>query len=313
MKAMRHPRLRGVAVLSLLACLFLTANPTGIAAAGRNGQDGGEHEDLSGFTIADFENHGVVLATAASGVVDVGVELPAEVRPNGDRTAHLAPRFPGIVRQVRRSVGDRVSAGDVLAIIESDNLTTFELRAAFSGVVIDRHIAPGESVTRSSTAFIVADLDTVWVDINVHEKALPSLRLGQMVTIATRHSTESGTGEVSYIAPVVDQATRTAVARVILDNRHGHWRPGSFAVATVDQSVSAAVAVSRRALHEHEGNATIFVADGDRLVARQVVVGRVGRTVAEIVSGLTAGERYADENSFLVKAELAKGAAEHEH
>jgi cobalt-zinc-cadmium efflux system membrane fusion protein len=270
-------------------------------------------DDAARFTVADFERHGVEVATATAGTVDIGVELPAEVRPNGDRVAHLAPRFPGVVRQVRKSVGDRVAAGEVLAVIESDNLTTYELRSAFAGTVIDRHIAPGESVTRETPAFIVADLATVWVNINVYQKVLPAIRVGQRVTIATRHDDREASGEISYIAPVVDQATRTAIARVVLDNPDGHWRPGLFVVATVAQPVAAEVVVARRALHEFDGERAIFVAVGEHFVARHVVVGELGRTTASIESGVAAGERYADEGSFLVKADLAKSAAEHQH
>lgn len=299
---------RGVLIACVVAGGVIDRLPS---AAGGDVPDDDDGKTV--FTVADFARHGVVVAAAAPGLVDVGIDLPAEVRPNGDRIAHLAPRFSGIVRQVRRSVGDRVAAGDVLALVESDNLSTYEMRAAFAGVILDRHIAPGEAVTPASPAFIVADLDTVWVDIYVHQKALPSLRLGQAVTISRRDDATAGHGVISYIAPVVDQATRTAIARVVVENRGGEWRPGSFAVATVDQPVAAEVVVTRRALHEFEGATALFVARGDHFVARHVVVGAIGRTTAAIVSGLAAGESYADENSFLVKAELAKATSEHEH
>jgi len=311
-----------VATLLVWAAVAVPARDASASAADEHADDHGDDhatdhadhaDEPSRFTVADFERHGVGLATAVAGMVDIGVELPAEVRPNGDRVAHLAPRFPGVVRQVRKSVGDRVAANEVLAVIESDNLTTYELRSAFAGTVIDRHIAPGESVTRESPAFIVADLTTVWVNIDVYQKVLPAIHVGQRVSISTRHDELEGGGEISYIAPVVDQATRTATARVVLDNPDGRWRPGLFVIATVARPMPAEVIVARRALHEFDGETAVFVADGDHFVARHVVVGEVGRTTASIESGLATGERYADEGSFLVKAELAKSEAEHQH
>ncbi len=267
----------------------------------------------SGFTVADFERHGVRLATAGPGEIDLGVQLPGEVRPNADRIAHIAPRFPGIVREVRKNVGDRVRAGDVLAVIESENLSTFDLKAGFDGVVIDKHIAPGETVSREEPAFIVADLSTVWVNISVYQTALSQVRVGRPVTIAASHGELETTGTVSYLAPIVDQATRTASARVVLPNPDGAWRPGLFVTATVYNPQQAAVVVPRLALQTLDGRPVVFVAEGERFEARPVTVGRVGKTRAEILGGLAAGERFADEGTFLVKAELAKGEAAHDH
>jgi cobalt-zinc-cadmium efflux system membrane fusion protein len=272
-----------------------------------------EHGEKRAFTVEDFERFGVRLVTAGPGEVDVGLELPGEVRPNADRIAHIAPRFPGIVREVRKQTGDQVRAGDVLARVESENLATYEIRAAFDGTVIDRHIAPGEAATREQPAFIVADLSTVWVDIRVYQTALPQVSLGQPVVITASHGAADAAGTISYVSPIVDQATRTATARVVLPNPDGVWRPGLFVTATVFNPVDAAVVVPRRALQTIEGKTVVFVVEGDGFEARPVTLGRVGRSRAEIIRGLSAGERLADERSFLVKAELAKGEFEHDH
>lgn len=265
----------------------------------------------SPFRVADFQKFGVTLATAQPGEIDVAVDLPGEVRPNADRLAHLAPRFPGVVREVRKGAGDRVRAGDLLAVIESDTLAPFELKATFDGVVVDRHVAPGETVGRDTPAFILADLSTVWVDAHVYQSALSLVRAGQAARIFAAEGAEAG-GTISYITPVVDQATRTASARVVLPNPDGAWRPGLFVTVTVLEPVSAAVAVPRKAVQRVDGAATVFAVDGERFVPRRVVVGRTGRTMAEITAGLAPGDLVADDGSFLVKAELEKPAAGHE-
>jgi cobalt-zinc-cadmium efflux system membrane fusion protein len=272
-----------------------------------------EAHDVTPFRVADFERHGVHVATAAAGIVDLGVELPGEVRPNGDRLAHLAPRVPGLVREVRKRAGDGVRAGEVLAIVESETLAPFELRAAFDGVVVDRHVAPGEAVRPDQPAFIVADLSTVWVEVHVYQSALPALRVGQPVRVVAAAGAAEAEGRVAYIAPIVDQATRTASARVELPNPDGVWRPGLFVTVTVLSPVEAPVVVGRDAVHTFEEAPVVFVAEGDRFAPRPVTVGRRGRTKVEIVGGLSAGDRFAEEGSFLVKAELGKPAGAHDH
>jgi membrane fusion protein, heavy metal efflux system len=271
-----------------------------------------ELEPGKAFSVQDFARFGVRLAAAAAGEVDVGVDLPGEVRPNADRIAHIAPRFPGLVREVRKYVGDPVRAGEVLAIVESENLSPFELKAAFDGTIIDKHIVPGEAVTREQPAFIVADLSTVWVNVTVYQAVLPQVRIGQPVVITAAAGDLETTGTVTYITPIVDQATRTASARVVVPNDAGAWRPGLFVNATILSPVPAPVVIPRRAIQTFYGHSTVFVVVNDHFEPRPVTVGRSGRTQAEITAGLSAGERFADERSFLVKAEFAKGAAGHE-
>lgn len=293
----------------VVAALLLSAAPV---PAGEGGHaDDGEHHEV--FSVVDFEKYGVTTATAAAGDVDVEIELPAEVRPNADRVAHLAPRFPGLVRAVHKSIGDSVRKGEILARIESDNLSTYDMVAGFDGVVIDKHVAPGESISRQNTAFVIADLSTVWVSINVYQKVLPSIAVGQSVRVATVDGAIEARGTIAYVAPVVSQATRTATARVVLDNPDGRWRPGLFVIAAVSRPVAAAVVVSRNALHSIEGRSVVFVVRDGTFEAREVTVGAIGRTVAEIASGMSVGERYAAAGSFLVKAELFKGDAGHDH
>lgn len=272
------------------------------------------HDDAHGhdFTVADFQRFGVGVGTAAAATIDLTLELPGEVRPNADRIAHLAPRFPGIVREVRKRIGDPVRAGEVLAVIESENLSSFEMKAALDGVVIARHITPGEAALRERTAFIVADLSTVWVEVSVYQAALPRVAVHQPVRVSGRDGLEAE-GAISYVAPIVDQATRAAAARVVLANPDGRWRPGLFVTVAVQREVEADLAVPRRALHQLEGDTVVFAVEGDRFVPRPVRLGAVGWSRAEIVAGLRPGDRYADEKSFLVKAELAKGEGGHAH
>jgi cobalt-zinc-cadmium efflux system membrane fusion protein len=179
--------------------------------------------------------------------------------------------------------------------------------------VLARHVVPGETTGPDRTAFIVADLRTVWIEVAVYQRALAQVVTGRPVHVTATHGAAETEGTIAFVAPVVDQATRTAVARVVLPNPDGRWWPGLFVTATVLDPAAAPVVVPREAVERVDGRTAVFVVDGDHFRAQPVALGRVGRTRAEVVAGLGPGERYAVSNVFLVKAELEKGEAGHGH
>jgi cobalt-zinc-cadmium efflux system membrane fusion protein len=316
-------RIARLATLAALGLLLAGGAPAGESGhdhehASDHDHDHDEHAHESDavaprLSVAALTPFGVTLATAAPGPVDAGIELPAEVRANGDRVAHLAPRYAGVLREVRARAGETVRAGATVAVVESATLAPYNVQAPFDGVVIDRDAVLGEAVSPERAILVIADLSTVWVDIAVYQKDLDLVRAGQTVTIAAGYGVAAARGRVSWISPVLDQATRTATARVVLPNPDGRWRPGLFVTAVFEDAAAAAVVVPRIALQRHDGAAVVFVAADGVFAPRPVTVGRLGRTSAEILAGLRAGERVAAANSFLIKAELEKGAGGHDH
>ena len=142
-----------------------------------------EHGDEDVVQLSDdvAKEFGIEVGIAGSGLVARTVVLPAEVRPNEEKLAHIAPRFPGIARDVKKRIGDVVKAGETLAVIESsESLAPYSLKTQIDGVIVERHITRGEPVSQSrGRVFTVADLSDVWVDISVYQKHLRDVKLGQ--------------------------------------------------------------------------------------------------------------------------------------
>jgi len=284
--------------------------------------DGDEHEEESEeeapaaveLTTEQRSAAGIEVAEVGPAAIDSGIELLGEVHPNGDRLAHITPRFPGIVREVKRNAGDRVAAGDVLAVIESsDSLAPYSLKTLLDGVILAKHLTRGEAVDREKQAFVVADLSSVWVDLSVYQKDLGRIAIGQRVRIHSVNEGPDAEGEISYLTPSVDQVTRTATARVVLDNPERKFLPGMFVTAHTLDADKAALAVPRDAIQTLEGRPCVFIETSTGFVPRIVVLGREGESRVEVFAGLAQGERIAVKNTFLLKAELAKAEAEHEH
>jgi membrane fusion protein, heavy metal efflux system len=192
------------------------------------------------------------------------------------------------------------------------------LAAPLDGTIIEKHAVVGEVLSDEKLAFVIADLSTLWVNVTVYAKDLSRVHVGQRAVVRAEGISDPAVGVVSYIDRVVGEQTRSAMARVVLDHPNTKWRPGLFATADITlEEVDAAVVVAYEAVQRVDGRDVVFVQEGDAFIAHRVTVGRQGfsgeRQLVVEVQGIRAGDRYVAENSFLLKAELGKSEAGHEH
>jgi len=187
--------------------------------------------------------------------------------------------------------------------------TRYEIKAPFNGVVIQKHISLGEVLEENAEAFIVADMKTVWVDLQVYQKDLAAIRKGQKVTIQVGHGVPDARGAIDFVGPLLGEETRTALARVVLSNPDGHYRPGMFVTARVASATSPVnIAVAKSALQTVDGRTVVFVKTPEGFEPRPVEIGRRNTVNVEILSGLKPGDLYVSEGAFTLKAQLSKGA-----
>lgn len=341
-----------------------------------------------------LEEFDIEIAVANAGSLEVVVSTPGEVVLNRDRLAHVVPRVSGVVQSVSKSVGDPVRAGEVLAVLDSRELSDikaeylanleraellratfereerlfnqgisseqeylearqelaeigiatrsarqkllalgfdeasiadlptqeehdlvhFELTSPISGVVIERHVSQGESLASDAAAFMVADLSTVWVDLNIFQRDLDRVQEGMITRFSTTGGRLNGEARIDVIRPIVGEDTRTAIARIVHINSDGTWKPGLFVDARiVVNSRTAAVVVPPSAIAQMDGDSVLFVETVAGFVPRQVVLGDAGRDLIEVLEGLSPGDRYVSRGAFTLKAELEKGALDSDH
>lgn len=190
----------------------------------------------------------------------------------------------------------------------------YELRAPFDGTIVEKHLAPGEAVAEDANVFTISDLTTVWAEIAVPARDLNIVRVGETVTVRATAFDSSAQGKVAYVGSLLGQQTRTAQARVTLENPDGSWRPGLYInVEIATQETQVPVAVAADGIQEIDGRRVVFVRTADGFVPQPVKTGREDGRHVEIVEGLQAGARYAAAGSFIVKSELGKAQAEHSH
>lgn len=280
----------------------------------------------SEWTYPSYEGR-VTMQTAAIESANIKIEEvgPAKLRTllhlNGkitadpDKVAHVSPRYPGVVLEARKKLGDSVKKDEVIAVVESnDSLRPYEIKSQIAGRVVKRDAVLGESVSQDTTLYVIADLDTVSLDLAVPREDFPKLRKGQKV-IVNGASENPAEATITYLSPIGAQDTQTMMARAELPNPDMTWQPGLFVTAEVvvaDKEVPIAVKAS--ALQTFRDWDVVFMNDGTSFEIAILELGHRDGEWVEVLSGpLKPGTKYATENSFVVKADVLKSGASHDH
>jgi cobalt-zinc-cadmium efflux system membrane fusion protein len=237
------------------------------------------------------------------------------VKLNADRIARAVPRFSGIIREARMSLGDSVKAGEVVAVVETNQtLATLEVKAPIGGTIVDRNVMAGETVTDGATLYTIADLSEVWIDLNIPKRSQSRVKVGLSVVIQPDDGGPDVAGTIAWISPLSSAEAQTLVARVIMPNPEGRWRPGLFLRAEITlEKREVALAVRDSGLQTVFDFTVVFSQHGDLYQARSLELGQRADGYVEVLKGLRAGERYVVENSFLIKADILKSGASHDH
>ncbi|WGG53029.1 efflux RND transporter periplasmic adaptor subunit [Rugamonas sp. DEMB1] len=189
-------------------------------------------------------------------------------------------------------------------------LNRYSVRAPFDATVVERRLSAGVPVKEDADVLTLSDLGTLWLDVAVPARDLATVKPGATVEVALPAGGDAGNlarGKVAYVSTLLGEQTRTATARILLANPQGRWRPGQFATVTVNAApVAAPVAVALSALQTVENRQVVFVRTAEGFVAQPVLTGASDGKLIHIVSGLSAGAKYAAVGSFLIKSEQGK-------
>lgn len=188
----------------------------------------------------------------------------------------------------------------------------FVLRSPIGGHVIERHVAPGQSVDANVVGYKVADLDHLWIELSVFERDLASVHIGDEVQVAPLASpNEKITGKIAHVGEVIDPSTRSTDVRVTVEKPRFHLRVGQSVEATITNGLTEreAVLVPTTAVIYVDGKPTVFVADGgsgegNRARAVQVRVGGTDGQCHEVLEGVKPGQQVASAGVFALKSEL---------
>lgn len=353
-----------------------------------------EHKPEEG--IVELTTEQVKSAKLATGKVEKRqqtglLSATAELGPTADGIARVGPRLTGRVLAVKASIGDRVTKGQVLAILDSPELgrakadyvsaaaaaqvtretadreknlaekkissekdwreaeaaatraraekdaaegrlhtmgvgdselgnlqvaghygSSIAVVAPITGTIVERTVTLGQALEPKDTLFTIMDLTKVWVLVDVYERDIAQIKIGQKVEArVSSYRDKVFTGVVENIGAIVEQKTRAIAVRVVLPNPTGELKPGMFASVELEGTSGEArdhLVVPEAAVQRDGDKAIVFVPRGEGLYARRLV--RTGRTSGgwtEIESGVAEGDTVITAGSFLLKSQLKKG------
>ena len=272
-----------------------------------------EHSDSTKISTYYMQTSGIKTAVAsAQDLVQVDT-LFGVITPVQDQVFSLHATFPSMVEKIYVQVGDKVIKGQMLARLTNiQTLQSYTLKSPSNGEVTSRSVNTGNRID-AEEMLQISNLSKVWVNLSAFPENVERLQKGQRTKIYDLHDHESALGEISYIAPQMSGG-HIARARAVIDNSEGHWRPGMHVKADVEIAIlTVPIAVNIDAIQTMENENVVFKYHDNTFTATHVEIGETDGQWTEILSGLKTGEEYVSENSFLIKADILKSGASHDH
>ncbi|MDY6945604.1 MAG: efflux RND transporter periplasmic adaptor subunit [Pseudomonadota bacterium] len=311
--------------ISLLMTILLIAgcgassgptDPHGAEHAHEEGGADADHDEQGRTTIAAgvAQSMGVVTSEAGAATLKETLSLSGVIQADPARVSRVRARFPGVVRQVAVEPWANVSRGALLAQVQSnESLQNYSITAPIGGVLVE-HLAQVGEATGEAALFTIIDLTKVWVELDVFQSDLARISEQQPVAVLDLDGRKLADGQLSRIAPLAVHGSQSVRARVVINNATGQLRPGQFVTANVTVAErEVPLAIRRDALQRFRDSDVVFEQSGDTYQARVLELGRSDSTHIEVVGGLTRGARYVTKNSYLIKADIEKAGAGHDH
>lgn len=276
------------------------------------------YQSYEGRTTIDAAaaNAGGVKTEAAgpvtvSDLIDMGGRI--EITPEGK--ADVRARLPGLIVSLSGKLGQQVRRGQVLARVESSHsLQVYTVTAPISGTIVEKNINVGDT-TGDRALFVIADPTRLHAEFFVYPRDAERIRVGQPVTLKSLSGEGQFAGEVEAVLPTADVASQTMMAHVHLppaasrEFRPGMGVEGSFAVA----QTNAPIAVRTRAIQRFRDFEVVFAKVGNTYEVRMLEIGRRTPEWTEVLGGLAPGEIYVTDGAFLIRADIEKSGARHDH
>ena len=275
-----------------------------------------QYDNFEGRTkIADDVAKAMEIATDFVGpsTLHETVEVYGKLTLPADATSNVYARFDGFVEKVHVKLGDSIKKGQLLLTIESnESLQSYKVLAANKGVVTNVSVTSGEQ-SKGRTLLEITNDEILIAELAVFPKDLSKVRLGAKTTLTINGVEEKQVSKIdSRILKVRDDQAK--LFRVNINNKDSTFSEGLFVSADIEiGSYDVAMAVERSGLQSFRDFTVVYAKVGDEYEVRMLELGRAVGEEIEVLSGISLGTEYVTENSYILKADVEKSGASHDH
>jgi len=299
----------------------VVAEPHSFDVSIRATRDGKSHawdypsyEGRTSFGRAQADAAGVAVEKVGPATIEETVTLAGRVELQPQGRAEVAAWFPGRIVEMTKKIGERVEKGELLAkVTASSSLQTYAIPAPIAGVVFERRANVGD-VAGEAPLYVIADATQVRAQFYVYPRDAERLAASQKVTIRSLDGEASVEAAIEAVLHSADMMTQTIVAHVELPNDDLTWRPGQAVEGVVVIGKSdVPLAVKTEALQRFRDFTVVFARVGDTYEVRMLELGRQTPEWIEVLGGVDPGVEYVAKNAFLIRQDVEKSGASHDH
>lgn len=277
------------------------------------------------WTYSSYEGRTIITPDAAkaggvtterAGPAQLSESLPLngriEIRPEAQ--SDVVARYPGRVVSMNAELGQKVRRGQVLARVESsESLQTYSVLAPIAGVIVKRNVTTG-GITGNEPILVVADPTKLHAEFFLYPRDAERVRVGQPVEVASLAGDHRVVSSIEAILPTADLTNQTLIAHVHLAQSGEAWRPGLGVKGTVGVGATAApLAVRTKAIQPFRDFEVVYAKVGNTYEVRMLEIGRRTPEWTEVLGGLEPGTEYVVDGAFLIRADIEKSGASHDH
>jgi len=273
------------------------------------------YEGRTTIEQAQADAAGVKVEPVGPAKIDDIVTLSGRVELQPQGKADVRAWYPGRIITMTKVIGERVRKGETVATVtSSESLQTYAIPAPISGVIMERGANVGD-VAGANALYVIADTTKIHAEFYVYPRDAERLRAGQPIVVRNLQGDHTVRAEIEAILPTADMLTQTVVAHVELPNPDGlYWRPGQAVSGDAAvASVEVPLAVRTQALQRFRDFTVVYARVGEAYEVRMLELGRRSPEWTEVLGGIKPGEVYVSENAFLIRADVEKSGASHDH
>lgn len=278
------------------------------------------------WTYASYEGRTTISADAARaggvtvervGPAVLGETLPltgrVEITPEGQAEVHA--RYPGRVMALNVGLGTRVSRGQVIARVESsESLQTYAITAPISGMIVAKNVNVGSITGGGEPMLMIGDPTRLHAEFLLYPRDAERVRAGQPVTVKSLAGDYTFNGQIEAVLPSTDLTSQVLIAHVDLPYQGGVWRPGLGVSGTVQVGAGQVpLAVRTKALQPFRDFTVVYARFGTTYEVRMLELGRRTPEWTEVLGGIDPGVEYVVDGAFLIRADVEKSGASHDH